>query len=297
MELRVVHEVGADELHRLKRLFEVVQAHEDHQPLGEHKWLDLVHGRGYVGVMAAVDGDIVGYAHVSRHADEQWGLEIVANPSHRDGLEMALAEKVLALVAEGGGGHVHYWVFRPRPIHDEIAARLGFRHGRDLLYVCAPLPVAEEPGLPAGIRLRSFEAGRDEQAWLEVNNRAFDHHPEQGAWDLETLRRRMGEPWFDPQDFLLAVDDAGVAGFNWTKIHADGETGEIYVIGVDPSRRGARLGKALTLAGLEHLAQRGVRRCCLYVDAANETALGMYERIGFEIDHLDRAYAADVDPA
>lgn len=295
LDIEVVREPGSP---NLERLLEAARSHDRHEPLGEHKSLDLVHGTRFAGVVAGAPDDPVGYAHLSRHADAQWGLEVVVHPEHRQrGVEAALVSTALGLVAEEGGGHVHFWVFQPSPSHDELASMLGMKRGRDLLNVCVRLPVTHKAELPPGMRLRAIEPGRDEQAWLDVNNRAFDHHPEQGAWDLETLHRRMSEPWFDPQDFLLAVDDAGIAGFNWTKLHPDRGVGEIYVIGVDPSRQGSRLGKALALAGLEHMERRGMRTCCLYVDAANEMALGMYRRIGFDVHHLDRAYVKDVSPA
>jgi mycothiol synthase len=159
------------------------------------------------------------------------------------------------------------------------------------------LPIAFDFPLPDGIRLRAFEGGPDEDAWLDLNNRAFADHPEQGAWDRETFERRMGEAWFDPQDLLLAVDaDDRFVGSNWTKLDHDHAVGEIYVIAVDPSMHSAGLGKALTVAGLEHMAARGMREATLYVDGANEKAVAMYRKIGFEQDHLDRAYVADVDP-
>jgi mycothiol synthase len=148
--------------------------------------------------------------------------------------------------------------------------------------------------LPPGVSVRAFEPGRDEDAWIDVNNRAFEGHPEQGGWDRETLEHRMKEPWFDPDDFLIATDDAGIAGFNWTKLHHDKAEGEIYVIGVDPGRKAGGLGKALLVAGLDHMARKGMHTCCLYVDEANEHALAMYTKLGFQEEHRDRAYVADV---
>jgi mycothiol synthase len=155
------------------------------------------------------------------------------------------------------------------------------------------LPLEAEPHFPPVISLRSFEVGRDEDSWLEVNNRAFERHPEQGAWDRETLERRMAEPWFDPEGFLLAIDGSDIAGFCWTKINP--ACGEIYVVGVDPSHHGSGLGKALTIAGLQHMASKGATAGCLYVDSAQEAPLTMYRKLGFEVDHLDRAYAIDID--
>jgi mycothiol synthase len=297
MELEFIREIDEERLGRLRSLFDAARDHDHHEPLGEHKWLDLIHGgRTFAGVIAREGTDVIGYAHLSRHHEKDgahWGLELVVHPEHRDGrVETEVLEAALRLATEDGGGHLHLWAFQPSKVQNEIASRLGFRKGRDLLHMRVDLPLAVEPHFPPGVRLRSFEVGRDEVAWLEVNNRAFEHHPEQGGWDRETLERRMAEDWFDPEGFLLAVDDSGIAGFCWTKINP--HCGEIYVVGVYPSHHGSGLGKSLTIAGLNYMASKGATTGCLYVDAAQEAPLTMYQKLGFEVDHLDRAYAIDL---
>ena len=49
---------------------------------------------------------------------------------------------------------------------------------RELLIMTRPLaePVPATPP-PEGTSLRTFEVGRDEDAWLAVNAEAFAHHP------------------------------------------------------------------------------------------------------------------------
>jgi mycothiol synthase len=162
------------------------------------------------------------------------------------------------------------------------------------------LPLGEKPAWPPGVDVRPFVPGRDDDAWLAVNNRAFAGHPEQGGWVESTLARRLAEPWFDPKGFLLAFDADGLAGFCWTKIHAatdgDPELGEIFVIGVDPSRAGAGLGRALVVAGLRSLAERGLRTGMLFVDGDNGAALRLYESLGFTTHRRDRAYEREVTP-
>ena len=119
---------------------------------------------------------------------------------------------------------------------------------------------------------------------------------EQGGWTIETLRRREAEPWFDPAGFRLHEREGRLAAFCWTKIHSDTEPpmGEIYVIAVDPAFHGHGLGKALTIAGLEFLAAKGLTTGMLHVDAGNTTAMSLYERLGFTVHHADHAYVADI---
>ena len=139
------------------------------------------------------------------------------------------------------------------------------RRGRDLVQMRCALPITGEV---ADLLVRPFRPGVDESAWLEVNNRAFRGHPEQGSWDLATLVERESQPWFDPNGFLLHEVEGRLAGFCWTKIHEpdegvlnegiEHELGEIYVIAVDPDFQGRGLGRQLVLAGLAFLSGRGV---------------------------------------
>jgi mycothiol synthase len=149
--------------------------------------------------------------------------------------------------------------------------------------------------------VRTFEPGRDDAEWLAVNNRAFAGHPDQGDWHLSTLHDRMAEDWFDPSLFLLAVDDDGIAGYNWLKRHParppDPELGEIYVIGVDPRAQGTGLGRALAIAGLHAIHERGAAVGMLFCAADNAGALALYRSLGFSVHRTDRAYVRELENA
>jgi mycothiol synthase len=163
-------------------------------------------------------------------------------------------------------------------------------------------PLAE-PVLPAGRTLRSFVPGQDEDAWLALNARAFAKHPEQGGWTPHDLEWREREPWFDPAGFFIAEKDGVMTGFHWTKVHpgvpgtAGPGLGEVYVVGVDPAEQGSGLGRALTLAGLHHLRDRGTAEAMLYVDEANVAAIRMYEALGFTRATVDAMYRRHVRQA
>ncbi|MGH9002306.1 MAG: mycothiol synthase [Acidimicrobiia bacterium] len=312
IKLRVLGDMGGHDLTEVRDLLDAVEAADDHRALGEHKWLDLVapggagvspedigSGRCFAGMVAEEPPHPhpVGYAHLSANG-AHFGLEVAVDPQHRGvGVEVALVDAALELAGAEGGGRLHFWVFRPTQIHDALAHRLGFTRGRELYQMRRPLPHPEAARWPAGVRVRRFIPGQDEEAWLVVNNAAFAGHPEQGTWDRGTLERREAEAWFDPAGFLLAEDEDGQAGFCWTKVHEGGDPGEIYVIAVDPTRQGTGLGRALVLGGLASLAEQGCRTGMLYVDASNQAAVGLYRALGFDVHHVDRAYVADVAPA
>ncbi len=304
--LEVKRQMGRGDIAAVSELLDVAAGVDGHAPLGEHQWLDLVHGgrAGFAGLVAWEPGHDhpVGYAQVTRDDDAvrpSWALEYVVDPHHRDAnadIGPTLVEKALDVVRAEGGGHVHLWVPKPGPEHDRLAAAVGLARGRELRQLRRALPVAhDDPPLP----VRPFRPGEDEEAWLEVNNRAFNWHEEQGGWTLQTLRDREAQPWFDAQGFLLHERDGRLAGFCWTKVHEDHDPplGEIYVVAVDPDYQGLGLGRGLTLAGLDWLADRGLKTGMLYVDAENTPALRLYESLGFAVDHVDRAYTCDVEPA
>ena len=162
------------------------------------------------------------------------------------------------------------------------------------------LPLPLDPAVVAASRplaTRPFEPGRDEEVWVDTNNRAFAGHPEQSGWTVAILRERMAADWVDLEGFLVADDPSGpgLIGSCWTKVHRDHAPvlGEIYVISVDPRHHGQGWGRSLTVAGLVWLARRGVPVGMLYVDATNEAAVGLYRVLGFEVDHVDRSYRRD----
>ncbi len=296
--LEIKRQMTPTDIAEVSGLLSAAERADGHRPLADHAWLDLVEGGrpGFAGLVAWEPGHPhpVAYAQVSR-GNNSWGLELVVDPHHR--YEMAtigpeLLDAAVGVISEEGGGHVHWWVFEPTTAHEALARSAGLAPGRMLHQMRRPLPAGQTTDLVT----RPFEVGADEGSWLEVNNRAFHRHPEQGGWDLDTLAAREKEPWFDPAGFLLHDRDGRLAGFCWTKIHDEHDPvlGEIYVIAVDPDFHGLGLGRALTLAGLQHLTARGVPVAMLYVDADNAPAMKLYDSLGFTVHRTDQAFTGDI---
>ncbi len=266
-------------------------------PLSGHV-LDAVHVGSDDYLLLEAAGAVTGLAVA--HEDDP--VELVVDPGYR----RAGLGRILLTAALARSGAV--WAHGDLPPARALAADLGLVRTRELLQLRRPLDeewateqVAAAP-LPAGIRLRTFVPGQDEQQFLAVNARAFDWHPEQGRLDLAGLELEMAQPWFDPAGFFLAVDaDDTLLGFHWTKVHTEGPEplGEVYVLGVDPAGRSAGaavrgLGGPLTAAGLQHLATHGLRTVLLYVEGDNDRALRLYRRLGFTTYATDVVYRRPV---
>ncbi|MFC5184059.1 mycothiol synthase [Actinomadura harenae] len=256
-------------------------------PLSEHAMLALKAGR--IGVVVRENDTVVGYAHLDPATDDEPASgELVVHPEHR---RRGFGRRLVRELKKKADGPLRVWA------HGDLAAaaRLGESEGMARSRVLFQMrKSADDPMidvvLPPGVTIRPFQPGRDEEAWLEVNARAFATHPEQGQWTIDDVRAREAEDWFDPEGFFLAERDGRLIGFHWTKTHPDG-LGEVYVIGVDPSAQGLGLGRTLTLTGLHHLRDRGVPAILLYVDEDNRSAMHLYDTLGFARYSVDVMYA------
>ena len=208
-------------------------------------------------------------------------LSLVVHPDARG---RGTGEALMAdVVAEAPVLHERAWSHGDHPAAAKLARSFGYERARELWVMRRPMSLPlPEPVARDGVIVRGYTEA-DAGELLRVNAAAFASHPEQGGMDAVNLAERMAEPWFDPEGLLLAVDaadDGRLLGFHWTKQHSP-ELGEVYVVGIDPGAQGRGLGKLLTLAGLHHLADRGVDEVLLYVESDNAPAIAVYAGLGF----------------
>lgn len=196
------------------------------------------------------------------------------------------------------------WTHGDRSSARRAADRLRLTGDRELLLLSRDISSADPVRpLPDGVTIRVFDERRDTDAWLALNRVAFADLADQGSWTRADLAARLGADWFEPADFLVAADDSdALVGFHWTKVDvpaatSDRPSGEVFVIAVAPDRKGTGLAGSLLDTGLHHLAERGLTRAHLFVDAANTRAVALYERAGFRRVDTDRQYRLTPDVA
>ncbi len=240
-------------------------------PLDEAAAMALAHRGPAAGALWVSGGD--GFALLRDDT-----LDLAVRPEARGrGVGTALARAALAVA----GPRVHAWSHVGHPAAAVLAAHLGLVADRELWVMERAAGPVEVPEVE-GVTIRGYREP-DAAEVLRVNAAAFAHHPEQGSMDAANLAERMAEPWFDPAGLLVADAGAGAGlrAFHWTKQHS-ADLGEVYVVAVDPAAQGRGLGRAVTAAGLDHLAGLGVGRIILYVESDNAAAVATYSRLGFE---------------
>lgn len=268
-------------------------------PLSDHALSAVTHLTSTARAFAVLDRSLhpAAYAQATPTAEPAptWTIDIAIDPLSRTDRARILdtaCRAAIEWVRKRDAASVQWWCHEATATDRVTAERHGLLPTRQLLEMQTELGAAStRPSIPT----RQFVAGIDEPALLQVNNLAFEHHPDQGNWTDACLEGRFASDWFDPTGLLVHVDECGtMLGFCWTKIHqsASSPIGEIYVLAVRPTHHGRGLGRSLAEAGLQSLRNRGIERAMLFVDAANTPARELYERLGFTITCTTTAFSA-----
>jgi len=287
-------------LARFRRLVAAAERVDGQRAVNEQSMLTVGLDRGPRLIEAHVGDTLAGAAVLATPADGA-EAEFVVSPDARG---RGVGTAILAHLVDSAPHALAAWAHGDHPAAAALALRFGFRRARVLLKLAAPAPAPSAGWSRTDLALSTFDPARDADDWLRLNALAFAAHPEQGGQTRADLDARRAEPWFSPEDFLLARDAAGaLVGFCWLKVEApaagaraggtDGDgalEGEIYVLGVHPEHAGAGIGRSLLRAGLDRLRERGVDRVTLYVEQDNAAAVRLYRSEGFSDAAVDVQY-------
>jgi mycothiol synthase len=244
--------------------------------------LDRMVGDPTGTVVALEDGEVVGYC-VPRLDD------LTVHPDHRRrGHGQRLVTAARQLVRDRGQDDLILYGSLEHPAAAAFIDALGFRYHSSLwqfeLARSVPVPVA---AFPADVVTRTYRSD-DLDTVVDVMNAAFADHPSPLTFDRATVAHINSLPDFEPEGILLVFpEDQRETLIAWARtLHETRENGEhrgfVNTIGVLPAWRGRGLGRELLRWSIARLRAVGAETIELSVEAANERALGLYRRTGFE---------------
>ena len=150
--------------------------------------------------------------------------------------------------------------------------------------------------LPEGLELRPVTADQH-RAIFEAEREAFRDHWSSREQTDGDFTFTFGREELDTDLWVVAWDGDEIAGVVQTWIYPEENVtlgvarGWLEHISVRRPWRRRGLGRAITAEALRHLAAAGMTDALLGVDAENPTgALGLYEGLGFEVDHRSVTY-------
>ncbi len=238
--------------------------------------------------ISQIAGSMVGYIDV---APELGIGRVILNcwvhPEHR---RRGLATKLLGYAThrakESGAKAAHVSIPQDNTVARSVLSRLGFRLVRRFLELRLNIPEIRWQDIDqTALRYRHLQRGGEDRL-TEIQNRSFA-----GTWGynpntVEEIIYRTNLSNCSPEDIILACDGDKPIGYCWTRTTYEAAAGEgkgqIFMLGVDPDYRGRGVGKAVLLAGLSYLKNKGLRVAELTVDSENKAACALYRSVGFK---------------
>ena len=255
-------------------------------------------------VVEAPDGEIAGFAALFWPDTAQGNADLFVHPAHETrgvgGALLDAVERRAAALVTGKVGEVtprlYVWCDDARLSRRAALLERGFRVVREAYLMRLDLgerTPATSP-VPAGVELRPFVSGRDEDALYAATEEAYADHFLFSPSTMEQWRLDcVDHPRFEPSLWLVAWAGDEVAG----ETLAFTDQAEVYVDSLSVRRRwrGCGLGLALLTRAFALAHERGFRKVRLGVDAQNPTgALALYLRAGMRVERRDEAYAKEL---
>ena len=256
------------------------------------EWWRIDETRLATDAWIALAGDeVVAYACAHRERDlANVEDESCVHPNARGlGLGSNLLDRAEGWARDRGLARMHVHVV------NGDGRRLAEQRGHELVRYAwrMEIDLADEPSesaQAAGLTIRSYRPGHDDEALYAAHQQAFGEH-----WEFtpepfeEWLKWRLERGDYHPELWRVAAAGEEIAGA--ALCFGERHQGWVLDLFVGPRRRQKGLGLALLQSGFRALWRRGHTHVGLEVDSENETgATRLYERAGMQVTRRYATY-------
>ena len=243
-------------------------------------------------------GQLLGWALISPVFA---GFDVYIQPELRNSLasqEMYLwSEKEAQEVTRRHGKTTIYvlWVSHDDDYLDRHFKQSGYRLARGMVHMVRNLDEPIMFSKPNGeFTVRACKGE------LEVDDRARAQYSAFGSSApferyLERFRNFMRSPVYDPDlDIVAEAADGQIVAFCIVWMDPVNRVGLFEPVGTHPDFQRKGLGRAVMIAGLQRLAEKGMRQAIVSTFEDNQAAINLYESVGFRIVTKLGTYEKDV---
>ena len=180
----------------------------------------------------------------------------------------------------------------------QLFASNGYKSNLSFLIMELVLNEApDSPAWPAGIIVRTFIKGQDEQVTYRIDEEAAKDKGYHDPLSYEAWVKRMGieKESFDPGIWFLACEGNEVAGVALNVFGKESNTGWVDHLSVLREWRNKGIGKALLLHTFGEFYQRSINHIKLSVDSKSLTnAPRLYESVGMKTAQQYHIYRKEI---
>jgi ribosomal protein S18 acetylase RimI-like enzyme len=169
----------------------------------------------------------------------------------------------------------------------------GFTHRRSSFDLQRDVDPPLAPAIsPSGVTIARYRPGEDDEAVhaLIYVDAAWAEVPGHTQRSLEAWRSGLTSEYCG----WVASRDGRPVGWVAGRVFSDGR-GWVEQLAVALPSRGRGLGRALLLHSLAELRERGATSFALGVQGENESAIGLYRGVGFDVEREWRVYVRPAD--
>lgn len=243
-------------------------------------------------VVEAADGQIVGYAAMSREVT----MLVVVAPEHEgQGIGSRLRRWAEQRDRARGTTRHSQWIAAGNQRARALLLTADYRPGRSYWRLARTLDDIHTSGSPPdGVTLRPVDVDQDAPALQTLNDVSFKASADYRPYSFAAFYQEHLRPHdFDPELSHVAEADGRPVGFLLARRRREENAGFIDLLGVHPEHRSRGLATAMLQTAFARAAAAGLRQVELGVASDNPNALRLYERCGmtkrFRYDTYQRA--------
>ncbi len=140
-----------------------------------------------------------------------------------------------------------------------------------------------EPSLPPGFRVCPVSDDSRIETRARAQYASFENEMPFVRY-LDRYQRFRNSLVYDPQlDLMVLSPDGRAASFCICWVDPLNQVGEFEPVGTHPDFQRQGLGRAVMLAGLQRMRDRGMRQAIVSTGSQNTPAIKLYEAIGFRV--------------
>lgn len=244
------------------------------------EWVDEEGGLAAGVVTLGPGAEVLGFVSPGR-----FGTVLLADPTHTDATMDDLIPWLLGRRADA-----KVLTFAGDAARVAALERHGLRHERSTFTLARPAAAGPLPdaAFPDGVDVAPYRLGEDDEAvhrliYRDAEWAAVPGHTER---DFERWRELAATN----TALILARRDGRPAGWVTGRV-LDSGRGYVPTLAVATADRGRGLGRALLVRACAELQRSGAEGLTLDVEASNETALGLYRSVGFDVEREWRILA------